>query len=176
MTISLLTAMASDRCADLVSCRIVSEDQGEQAFYPQGAWILIICDYTIHRAIGRPGHGLEIYTEDGVFLGGLCDFLGDQLPHPPQPGQRLTFIHRLKLNFAPGTYSLTAALGSQDPSQPAPYKDYPLGHQAFFQSIREHCRWEWPRAISIVAGPQGKLSHFGLVELQGQTRVKVENL
>jgi lipopolysaccharide transport system ATP-binding protein len=141
--------------------------QGERAHF--------FYEFELARDVRTPAGGIAITNADGIVVHAKNAYQ-TSLDVPPvvRGGNRLRFHATLDLNIAPGEYSFGVGLAGVDGDLYREYASGRLAHEEFAPHIETHCRVMRAGELAVTTEPDGKLVHYGLVNLPGTIHASVE--
>jgi len=151
------------RCTGLAICNDAGQPTPQ---FAQGEMAHFYYEFEVLGEIGVPCVGLEFHDTTGQVIYGKTTFQRElQDTHQVQIGQRLRVHHAVRLDVAPGNYSVTVGLASLDEASYAEFRQGRLPHPQLADLIRAHCRVQNSGNFSVGWAAGDRLLHYGIANL-----------
>jgi len=164
----------TDGAASCLALAVCGDDGLPVRQFSQGQRVHLFFEFAIHAPIRVPASGVEFSDARGWIIHGKNGFQYSRpLPSRVSPGSRLHCHTMIALEIAGGEYSFTIGLASVAESAWHDYQQGRLPHVDFARLMHEHCRVPNAGSLTVQFAPDGKLLHYGAVNLPGFSSLTV---
>jgi hypothetical protein len=166
--------MITDKRARCIGVAVCDEQGKPLRTFQQGQAVHFFYEFEVLSQIAVPIGGLEFRDSSGRVIHGKNSLQFDApLPQQVYPGERLRYHHTIKLDVAPGYYTVTVGLASVHPDKYRQHTNGQLHHEALHAALVEHCRATDCSVFQVILPSSGRLQHYGLADLPGTSIMRV---